>query len=671
MPNIEDLKTDKPRFTPTITQGPSTVNDQSSIPQQTTIKRPTTKTNGMGVVQGEQKTTIYPNGSAKNIILKNTTPDQQQKASAANQNPKVVATKVTKPMKETGERVAADFSSIPKVNEDFESAGITKKESITADILGPGGPFEQWKKEKTEEYTEFMQKMEEEEALAQFESEQKAEANNPESSEDDDLEAEYSAIPTATSYRQIDIMQKENEKEMADQKQTIQSLEIEQIEDESENEFTPGLNDSYEDYDEEEATTNATQVVTEEIQYAKPVEGNNVDSYDNAIEVESVTEEETNIPVENNLTRSVMTVDFTDEDEENTVSVSNNSNDDEEDSKQKENETILKNLVKEKIAPISKKLDISTFTVAKKATTSNNIFQSTQAAVAKWVLPATGVVVSMREMSGADLEKLRELMVDNSVNPDFKGGLRIIYDHIVSPKPQSFEKWLKTTASADFEHLFMAVHIASFGEANYIPIDCTNPTCGKPYLTESVKIMDMVKFTDKESEQKFWNLYNSDITEVQGLYTTEIVPMSNNFAIGFKEPSLYDVYVESSYYSSQFQDKYSSTMNYLPYIDELYAIDQNSRTLVPIGYTTYDNNLSKTFRSKVMKYDKVLGTLTSDQHVILATYAAKISQRINWFTYQIPETTCMHCGTVHPAIEDQTPSSMVFLRNRLTLLATT
>ena len=73
MPNIEDLRTDnKPKFTPTITQGPSTVNDQSSIPQQsTTIKRPNVRSNAMGVIQGEQKTTIYPNGSAKNVIFKN------------------------------------------------------------------------------------------------------------------------------------------------------------------------------------------------------------------------------------------------------------------------------------------------------------------------------------------------------------------------------------------------------------------------------------------------------------------------------------------------------------------------------------------------------------------------------------------------------------------------
>jgi len=670
MPNIEDLKTTK--FTPSITQGPSTVNEQSQIPQQpTTIKRTTIKSNGMGVVQGEQKTTIYPNGTAKNIVLQKTTQEQQQKADAANQNPKVVFSRGVKPVKDNGERVAADFSHIPQQNEELESVGITKKESITAEILGPGGPFEQWKKEKTEEFKEYMEKLEEEEALAQFESASDKTETNTESSEDADLEAEYSTIPSAT-FRQINIMQKESKEEMSNQNQETEEFE---------NEFTPGLNDSYEDYDDgyfvsnpvevdkEEQTTNTPQVVTEEIQYAKPIEGATVDSYDNAIEVESVTEEEKNIPVANNLTRSVIQVDLSDEDEENTTTVASDSSS--EDEEQKENETILKNLVREKIAPISKKLDISTFTVAKKATASNNIFQATQAAVAKWVLPATGVVVSMREMSGADLEKLRELMVDNTVNPDFKNGLKIIYDHIVSPKPQSYEKWLKTTASADFEHLFMAVHIASFGEANYIPIDCVNPTCKKPYLTDSIKIMDMVKFVDKESEQKFWNLYNSDVTEVQGLYTTEIVPMSNSFAIGFKEPSLYDIYVESTYYSGQFQDKYSSTMNYLPYIDELYVIDQVNRALVPIGYTTYDNNLSKTFRSKVMKYDKVLGTLTSDQHVILATYASKISQRINWFTYQIPETTCMHCGHVHPAIEDQTPSSMVFLRNRLTLLATT
>ena len=81
-----------------------------------------------------------------------------------------------------------------------------------------------------------MQKMEEEEALAEFESSEKkqAETTNVEYNEDEDLEAEYSTIPTATSFRQINIMQKENDEEMVDQKQVIQSLEIEQVEDDPE-----------------------------------------------------------------------------------------------------------------------------------------------------------------------------------------------------------------------------------------------------------------------------------------------------------------------------------------------------------------------------------------------------------------------------------------------------
>lgn len=654
MPNIDDLKTDKSKFTPSITQGPSTYNNENSI--QPSVKRPSSKVTGMGVVQGETTTTIYPQGTVKTIINKNN-------PNAKPQQQEVVAHKVIRNKEKPEQRMPADFSAIPQVNQEFEDAGIEKRESIIQDVFGAGGPFDKWKEEKTKEYNEYMQKIEEEEVLAAFENgtENKQDQQQVTDDTDKDLEDEYETIPPVTSYRQINIVQQEENNKMVE----------EPIKEEN-NEFEFGDYGNYEediaDDIEEESNEEATseEVVTEEIQYAAPEPGVSVDAYDNATEVVSVTEEQKEIPVENNLTRSVINVDIEADEDENSVSVTS-----ETDEQDQENEKILKALIREKIAPVSKKLDLSSFTVVKKATNSNNIFQTTQAAVAKWVLPSTGVTVSMREMSGADLEKLRELMVDNSVSPNFREGLRIIYDHIVSPKPQSYEKWLKTTASADFEHLFMAVHIASFGEANYIPIDCVNPTCKKPYLTNNIKIMDMVKFTDDESKAKFWNLYNSEATESEGLYTTEIVPMSNQFAIGFKEPSLYDIYVESTYYSGQFQEKYSSTMNYLPYIDSLYVIDQTNRALIPIGYTTYDNNLSKTFRSKVMKYDKVLGTLTSDQHAILGSYASKVAQRINWFTYQIPETTCIHCGHVHPAIEDQTPSSMVFLRNRLTLLATT
>lgn len=650
MPSIDDLKSDNKstRFVPTIEQGTSTVSDgtvNQKLQAQGGIKRANARINGMGISQGESKSTIYPNGSAKGIVLK------ANKGAIPN-----------KPARE--ERVAADFSGVPAQNDDFEKAGIDVRESITKDILGEGGPFEKWKAEKMKEYTEYMEKAEEEEALAEFEDVNSTKASDP--NNDDDLEEEYSE-PSITSYRQIDIMEEDEDMDQKEQQFEEESLVVEDTFEELVEE-EPEEEEEYDDPQEEfnDDLVKVEEPVTneiEEIEYAVPEEGVSVDAFDNAQEIESIEEEE--VPV---LTRSVMSIPVEEDEEDSTVSISSDDETSEEDIQ--ETEILLKSMIKEKIAPVSKKLDISSFTVAKKAVTSNNIFQATQAAVAKWVLPTTGIVVSMREMSGADLEKLREFMVDNN-NPDMRRGLRIVYDHIVSPKPQSYEQWLKTIALADFEHLFMAVHIASFGEANYIPLDCTNPACGKPYLTDSIKILDMVKFKDDESKAKFWDLYNSDAYESKGLYTTEIVPMSDNFAIGFKEPSLYDVYIESSYYSPQFQEKYSTTINFLPYIDAMYVIDKANRSLVPIGWTTFENNLSKTFRSKVMKYDKVLGTLSSDQHVILNTYATKISERTNWFTYQIPATTCIHCGHEHAVVENQNPSSLVFLRNRLTLLATT
>lgn len=647
MPNIDDLKTESTKFTPGIVQGPSITETQ--VPTQTSsIKKASTRSTGMGIKQGESTSTIYPNGSAKNMIFSKSTVKPQNQM-------KVTAVRKEIPNSNSEEREDADFSSIPSMPLD-EDYGIIKKESLPKEILGPGGPFEKWKAEKTAEFLETMQQLDEEEELSQFENNTNMENNeNDDNISSDEDNEEYNTIPEVNSYRQVGIIEEEDTDNMINQEEVVESLEIN-----DENEF------GY--LDEEENEEENIEQETTQIEYAKPEEGVSVEAYDNAIEVESVTEENVEPTIEdNNLTRSTVTINVTEDDEEeSTVSVSNNDNDDE---ISKANEILLKNMIKEKITPISSKLDLSTFTIVKKATNSNNIFQSTQAAAAKWVLPMTGITVSMREMSGADLEKLREYISEDPETSNYREGFKIIYDHIVSPKP-SYEKWLKTISTYDVEHLFMAVYIASFGEANYIPIDCTNPACRKPYLTENIKIMDMIKFTDEKCKQKFWNLYKSDTIEPNGLYTSEVVPMSDRFAIGFKMPSIYDTFIESRYYSAQFQEKYSTTVGYMPYIDNLYVIDKVNRSLIPIGYTIYDNNIAKTVRSRVMKFDKVLGTLNSDERAVLTVYSSKINEMENWFTYQIPETTCIHCGHVHPVIEDQSPSSMVFIRNRLALLAT-
>jgi hypothetical protein len=183
--------------------------------------------------------------------------------------------------------------------------------------------------------------------------------------------------------------------------------------------------------------------------------------------------------------------------------------------------------------------------------------------------------------------------------------------------------------------------------------------------------MDMVHFKNKETEQKFWDLYNEEPTNSKGLYTTEVIAISDSFAIGLKEPSLYSVLIEPNYFNADFSEKYGQTIRYFPYIDSIYWIDVERKTLVPIKWKVYDNNIAKSVRSRVRRYDKIINTLTSDQHALILAYINAINARIDWFNYRLPETTCPHCGEVVAANDDYTALNLVFLRNRLAVLATT
>ena len=297
-----------------------------------------------------------------------------------------------------------------------------------------------------------------------------------------------------------------------------------------------------------------------------------------------------------------------------------------------ESMNILKTMIAEKIKPVSVKMDISNYTVAKKGTKSNEIFTMEEASFAKWTLPATGITVEMREISGANLENLRGYL--DRRNPDNRSALKIIYDHIVSPKPSSFEAWLNSIAYADFDHLFMLVYISAFADANFLPVDCDNPDCSKAYITDNLPIMDIVKFKNKESEDKFWELYNEEPSNAKALYTTHIIAISDKFAVGLKEPSLYSVLIEPNYFNSDFMEKYAQTIRYFPYIDALYWIDSQRKNLVPIKWDVYDNNVAKSTRSRVRKYSKALNTLTSDQHSLILSYINAINERVDWFSFR-------------------------------------
>lgn len=552
-------------------------------------------------------------------------------------------------------RSAANFSTLPP--DKSETLGVNIQESPESEIFAKGGPFDQYVKEKAEEvYQWYADENAKARAKAEEEEQAKEDAEAPQVEEEEDLDT---TILPAYNGRIIDITKKENKSDMKVNDQEIREEVKTTV---PEEDYLLDEMD-YDDIEEEEEEEEPIPVPVEPgpVIVDPKTEVHNAEEVISTEPVKEESKKESSRDKIDRVTRRIMSVDLVsdlDEDEEDDNSLVETEEDDEIE--------VLRSLISQKIVPVSKKLDISSFAIAKKPTNSNNIFETKEAAIAKWVLPASGICVLLREISGANLETMRSLLTRRI--PDMRGVLKIIYDHIVSPKPDSFEVWMKSIAFADYDHLFMAIYIAAFAEANFLPIDCAE--CKKPYLTEDIDIMDMVKFKDDKAKAKFTELYNSEPVNPNGLYVTENVAISEKFAIAFREPSLYTVLIESQYFDDKLNRKYQQAIALMPYVDNIYYIDMANQCLVPIEFKQIANDPSKTARLKVKKIDAILNSFTVDENSILSAYTDKINNRVDWFTYQIPETTCPNCKHVNPADENQTASALVFLRNRLGALAT-
>ena len=333
----------------------------------------------------------------------------------------------------------------------------------------------------------------------------------------------------------------------------------------------------------------------------------------------------------------------------------------------------LKDLATERLKPVSKTLDISSFTVIKKPVANTKQFNVNPVKAAKWVLMNQQSTVMMKEFTGAELERLREFTQDGATSvSSITKRYKLIYDHIDSPKPASFETWLKTTPFSDEDNYFFAIYIASFKGANYIPRDCSDTiTCKETWLTEDIDIMDMVKFEDEDAKKKFAEIYQSEDSSLTkaGLYISERVPLSNNVAISFREPSIY-TRIELASLDPEFREKYSAIMDFIPYIDSLYFINQEEGTLTPVGYKSFADNNIKTTKSKIQQFAKVLSTLSIDEFGTIRPYVNAIATRSNGISYIIPECTCPKCGKV---VEEVTTSAeeMLFTRYQLGALVNT
>lgn len=327
----------------------------------------------------------------------------------------------------------------------------------------------------------------------------------------------------------------------------------------------------------------------------------------------------------------------------------------------------FKNAIKEKIKPISEELDISTFTVVNEPISINATLEQEVKDDVAWVLFASNRACHMERYLGSDIEDLNPDTSSSGMGrlDTLRKVYRSLYEHITDiNKPKSFEAWLKATSYLDIKNIYAAVYRGAFEGSNYMTYECSDPACGNIWLSDDIPMMDLVEFNDTEAENKFNELIESESSEIDNLYVTEVVPVSKKYAISFREPSIYNVVFENASLPQKFTEKYEDMLSILMYIDKIYFIDHVNNRLQPIALKEFKNDLRKTTKVKVYTYSKILKELTPDEYNALAKYMVAINKRSESIKYVKPACTCPKCGKEVPK-EEQDMQSMLFSRASL------
>lgn len=310
------------------------------------------------------------------------------------------------------------------------------------------------------------------------------------------------------------------------------------------------------------------------------------------------------------------------------------------------------------------------FTVFKKPVSLNNALKVANIdKTADWALYYTGVPLSMRTFSGDEIAKIVDLF--SEVNrPNQRNTMNAlsqlystVFNHITSPKPATWEQWLKSVNFKDINNIFFTMYKASYNGTNFLTRECTE--CGEIFLTDNVDMQDMVEYKDETVAKHTSNIIDSKEYNSTGVFPETIVPISDSYAVGFREPNLYSTLMENEIKDQRFVEKYRDTLALLPYIETMYVIDYENQTYRPIAYKTFPNNPEKTMKAKVITYAAIINTLSSDDYYFFEEkFSDFVSDKMDEIKFQIPECTCPKCNK-QIAKREMDPVSLVFMRHRL------
>ena len=328
----------------------------------------------------------------------------------------------------------------------------------------------------------------------------------------------------------------------------------------------------------------------------------------------------------------------------------------------------IKNKLKEKIKPVANIIDLSTFTISNEPVSISNALKATaNKHVSDWVFPAEGRCISLEEFKGIDLERLNpENSSRNRINT-YKDIYELIFKHIVDArKPATMEQWVKKLNFFDLDHLHFAIYKASFEGANFIPYTC--PSCKNAFVSDNINIEDMVKYKDEETKTKMLKLFHTDSTSESAGYNVELVQVSNQYVVGLREPSVYNVIFENAILDEQFTEKYSDLLSIISFVDTIYFIDTANNELKPIQPKEYPENIVKNVKSKISTYSKILSSLNSDQFYQFNSYIQAIQEKHDEITYRLPACKCPKCDK-EIAETEMSAQNILFTRAQLVGIA--
>lgn len=629
------------------------------------------------------------------------------------QNPNIKRQRKTTPVTPAPvKRKIADLSSLPKA----EPLGVEVKESLEDEIFKPGGAFENALAEKTKEMMEINEMIDQHNAMVAAE-------RGEEVPSDEELQkigtADMTAVLKGTKYydqadaygrsqgaiKKSPIEDKaeregrEAFRESADddgsKKQQVNMFDdnIEEDEDDMEKEINAELEREFNDSAiASAAQSQATEPVNVNTQ--DPIDDNDLVIEDAAETVEKKEEPakvEVNVPKaeevkattsESPVSEAVkdpnigVSTDFKVDDEDfDDIDLSDDDNSTSDSNvieqvNAEENMKAFQAAVTEKIRPVTQKFDLSSFTLIKQpiSISATTLGESKPAASMCWALPNSDQFIAMREFTGKEIEQLGDTSGTNRFQT-MKNRYKLIYDHVVSKKADTLEAWLKSISYSDNDHLFFCVYGANFAGSNFIPYDCSK--CQNTFLSDNIDLMDMCKFKDDEAKARVEKLRNSQDSSISsGLYVSEVTQISDKIAIGFRDPSIWNIVFETSLLDDKFQQKYRDIIAIISYIDKIYFIDSQNKTMQAINYKVDMNNTVKTIKAKIITYAKILAQLSPDQYYIILSYINSINTRRDDVTYIRPEATCSNCGEIIPERET-TAEELVFTRSQLATLAIT